>query len=364
MPREKINIVLSVLIITHNQRTLLKRCLDSVVKQKIDVAWEIVISDDRSNDGTKEMVDDFIMQNRDIVKNLVEIKYSYCNSDDCEPATTAERCGWNKLNAWKNATGKYMVNIDADDYLCNDNIYQHQIDMLETHPECSMCQQCIVIVDDGKPLDNGLVVYGADFLHSGDILNLKNISSQQLQNINQAYMMVRHPEDDVAQLYGKYYDDTVITLHHLQYGPIVFFNEAGYVWVQYPNSINNSLSSVERSVLDGILNLHHIHFFPHYAGVLLYYDLQQLIRLYKVGEDYILLESQRNYWKQADGFIFEYYSKKRRTIVDKIRYRFNRYFLLLLSRYEITSPLMLKLAYCMLTNSSQARKTQLADWKI
>ena len=44
---------ISILIITHNQRRLLERCLDSVLNQIIDVPYEIIISDDGDDDGTK-----------------------------------------------------------------------------------------------------------------------------------------------------------------------------------------------------------------------------------------------------------------------------------------------------------------------
>lgn len=50
------NPIISILIITHNQRYLLERCLDSVLNQKIDVPYEIIVSDDGADDGTKDYV--------------------------------------------------------------------------------------------------------------------------------------------------------------------------------------------------------------------------------------------------------------------------------------------------------------------
>ena len=49
-----LNPVLSILLITHNQRELLQRCLDSVLAQELRVPFEIIVSDDRSTDGTRE----------------------------------------------------------------------------------------------------------------------------------------------------------------------------------------------------------------------------------------------------------------------------------------------------------------------
>lgn len=135
------NIVLSILIITHNQRDLLKRCLNSVFSQNLNSLFEIIVSDDRSDDGTTEYVEELQTQKKSghkTIQNLAEFVYTRCNSNESNPITTSERCGWNKLNAWRYARGKYMVNIDADDYLLHDDIYQLQINQLEAHPECSI----------------------------------------------------------------------------------------------------------------------------------------------------------------------------------------------------------------------------------
>ena len=78
---------LSVLIITHNQKDLLKRCFSSVMAQEIDVPFEIVISDDRSSDGTDSYVLALKAEYEGKKTNLTQIKYVRCNSDECNPLT-------------------------------------------------------------------------------------------------------------------------------------------------------------------------------------------------------------------------------------------------------------------------------------
>ena len=104
--------VLSILIITHNQRDLLKRCFLSVIAQDLNVPFEIIISDDRSTDGTDLLVAGFKSSYEGVKRNLIQIKYVHCNSDECNPYTVSDRCGWNKLNAWRHVSGKYMVNVN------------------------------------------------------------------------------------------------------------------------------------------------------------------------------------------------------------------------------------------------------------
>ncbi len=93
--------ILSILVITHNQRDLLKRCLDSVLGQKLNVSFEVIVSDDRSEDGTAEYILDLqeqLKNGKRQISNLQELVYTRCNSNDCDPKNVSERCGWNKLN--------------------------------------------------------------------------------------------------------------------------------------------------------------------------------------------------------------------------------------------------------------------------
>ena len=69
------SIILSILVITHNQRELLKRCLDSVLGQKLNVPFEVIVSDDRSDDRTAEYMAELIQQWKDgelKINNLVD----------------------------------------------------------------------------------------------------------------------------------------------------------------------------------------------------------------------------------------------------------------------------------------------------
>ena len=74
---------ISILILTHNQKFLLERCLDSILSQIINVPYEIIISDDGIDDGTREFVQKLACSKRVIsLFNLVELKYLYCDLDE------------------------------------------------------------------------------------------------------------------------------------------------------------------------------------------------------------------------------------------------------------------------------------------
>ena len=243
--------ILSILVISHNQRELLRHCMDSLLTQKIRVPFEIVISDDRSSDGTWQLIQEYVDKYTDMQQNgdywTPQVVGCQCNSDECDPLNVSERCGWNKLNVYQHARGQYFVNIDADDYLKSDDIYQLQLDMLESHPECSMCMQDVWQVDDGAELDTAFRWPSFGKLQHGKVLSPRDIITSY-RAVNPCYMIRRHPEMDCAALYGKHFDDTIITLHHLQFGSCVYVDRADYVWVRYNTSITSTLKGDDELV--------------------------------------------------------------------------------------------------------------------
>ena len=344
--------ILSILIITHNQRDLLKRCLDSVLGQKLNVPFEVIVSDDRSEDGTAEYLTDLQDQLKNgklQITNLTHLVYTRCNSNDCDPKNVSERCGWNKLNAWRHAQGKYMVNIDADDYLWHDDIYQLQIDRLEAHPECSMCQQRVWVLKDGDPIEKGHVEFEHPYLEEAKILETNRIYTMGLRSLNQSYMMRRHPGDDMAALYGKHYDDTIITYHHLQYGPVVFLDRADYVWVQFPKSISHDMTKDDQLVTYGLLPLHHAILIPANCNLFLQSGLRDLIHLFKHVPQYPKLSQQYiAFLKQFDGFVFSYFTETKHSYYHKAKYQYILWYMLMLNKFKWTNDCWYAMLYRLL----------------
>lgn len=357
------NPVLSILVITHNQRELLKRCLESVLGQKLNVPFEVIVSDDRSDDGTAEYMAGLrgeISNGKLQIVNLVDIVYTRCDSNDCDPKNVSERCGWNKLNVYQHARGTYFVNIDADDYLKSDTIYQDQLDMLIAHPECSMCMQDVWQVDEGTSDEKGIRWPSFGKLTDGQMLQPRQIISQY-RALNQCYMIRRHPEVDCNALYGKHFDDTIITIHHLQFGPVIFLDRADYVWVQYKTSITKTLCGDDNIVENGLLTLHHIRFIPAFASLFMQEGLLEIIHVFKVLANnnyrWSLTERTQAAFLETTGRIYRIFSHTKSNLCDRMYLRYVRMVLLLYSRYKIRNWQYL---YGLLISREAAKKI---DWR-
>ena len=337
----KISPILSILVITHNQRDLLKRCLQSVLAQELHVPFEVIVSDDRSTDGTEEWITAYQQeiinrQKNGELPNLVELRYVHCNSDECDPKDVSERCGWNKLTVYEAARGEYFVNIDADDYLRSSDVYQIQLDMLMAHPECSMCMQDVWQVQNGVDESTGFrwPTYGK--VENGHVFTVKDIIGDY-RALNQCYMTRRHPEDNMRQLYGKYFDDTIITQHHLQYGPVVFVDRADYVWVQYRTSITKTLTGDDSLLEYAFLQLHHVKMIPQFKNEFMEAGLHDMIHFFKVltNKHFKLELTDRTLagYKEQKGYIYRVFTKKSLTILDKIRLSYIRLLCLMYKKF-------------------------------
>lgn len=115
---------LSVLVVTYNQESYISNALDSILCQKLNYDYEIIIADDQSSDGTSDIID-FYAQ-----------KYSFI------------RAFHNPLNLgfvknWKFALskcqGEYVSILEGDDYWLTDYRLQYQIDFLDNNPDYGMC---------------------------------------------------------------------------------------------------------------------------------------------------------------------------------------------------------------------------------
>lgn len=161
------NILLSVLVISHNQEVVLPRCLKSILGQKLDFKYEIIISDDFSTDSTWNIIQQYADRYPELIYG------SQTNSDECHPANTSQRSGWNRCNAYKMARGKYIIHIDADDYFKGPDVLQAQVEMLEKHPECSLCIQNIWVLNEGAAFETGHPWFPLHKFQNGQIILAK-----------------------------------------------------------------------------------------------------------------------------------------------------------------------------------------------
>lgn len=306
--------LLSVIIISHNQKELFRRCIDSVLAQDLPFEHEIIVSDDASTDGTWELILEYQDRYPEIVKAY------QCNSDDCNPANNSHRSGWNRCNAYPHATGKYIAHVDADDYFRpGADVYKRQVEALEQHPECSLAFSNVYKVHEGEELTDDRKWHRDWEINDGRIISGKDYIAERLFILNQAFVLRRNPSSDPVQLYGKRYVDAVITFHHLQYGPIIYVDACDYVYVHQEKSVTDEMCKTRDTEVLWCLGLYIPALIPmwrHDYYLAEYSSIRNVIKLARSG--YRLQEKNKNSLNGLGVFLFDSFNKELR-LFDKLR---------------------------------------------
>ena len=141
---ENKQLLVSVAIITYNHAPFIRQALDSVLVQQTDFIFEIVIGEDRSMDGTREIVEDYWKKYPDRI-NIVT----------AENNVGANR---NVIRTLKACKGKYIALLEGDDYWSDPMKLQKQIDFFEANPNYGLCfTDCILVDSQNKLIKNGRV---------------------------------------------------------------------------------------------------------------------------------------------------------------------------------------------------------------
>ena len=130
--------MVSVRIITYNHSNFIDECLTSILNQKTNFDFEIVIGDDVSPDNTRDILEAYQKKYPEQIKLVFNDVNLGSNK--------------NIFNTNNNCSGKYVAWCDGDDYWTSENKLQEQVDLLESRPEISLCFHNVSNVDsDSKP---------------------------------------------------------------------------------------------------------------------------------------------------------------------------------------------------------------------
>lgn len=121
--------LVSVWCLTFNQKEYIMECLDSILAQKVDFEYEIVVYDDVSTDGTTDILRDYCKRYPGKIRVLLPNKNTYKD---------ARRWYAIKYIKSKLMRGKYIAYCEGDDYWCDENKLKLQVDFLENHLEYSL----------------------------------------------------------------------------------------------------------------------------------------------------------------------------------------------------------------------------------
>lgn len=115
----------SVCMVTYNHEKFIKQSLESVLMQKTNFSFELVIGEDCSTDKTKEIV--------------IKYQKKYPNKITVLMNKKNLGAGLNFIQTLKVCKGEYIALLEGDDYWTDPNKLQRQVDFLENNTDFVIC---------------------------------------------------------------------------------------------------------------------------------------------------------------------------------------------------------------------------------
>lgn len=134
---EKIKV--SVICTTYNHEAYLQTALQSIIEQKTNFKYEVLIGDDCSTDKSRSI----IMKYEQMYPSIIKAFYHNKNVGARE----------NVDFLCSKAQGIYMIFLETDDFWIDKNKLQKQADFLDTHPDfIEIAHQCVMVDKNNKPI--------------------------------------------------------------------------------------------------------------------------------------------------------------------------------------------------------------------
>lgn len=207
----------SVIILAYNQNAYISECIDGAVSQDTTFPIEIILADDCSTDGTREICEEYAAKCPELIKLL--------------PSDRNVGAVANEQRAFLAAKGKYIATCEGDDLWTDSLKLQKQVDFLEANPGYSVCFHRYKKMHTEDGIEEG---DGCDKLFANPNESSIKISMHQFMHqwCTQYLSMVFRKDcyDFEAYKRYKYYRDTHQIYHLIKNGKCRLFSFYGGVY--------------------------------------------------------------------------------------------------------------------------------------
>jgi len=231
------NPLVSVIISTYNHKDYISQAVESVVMQKTTFPFEIIIGEDESNDGTREICIDYAEKYQNRIRLFLRSRKDVIHINGYPTGRH------NFIENLKSSAGKYVALLPGDDYWTDPLKLQKQVDILENNPTIICCHhwQKIALPD----LEGFKVVEAPKNGHgylSKRIGTVKDLFENKLR-IKSRTMMFRNIIDDdffPSWFYTLAFGDIALNFLLGKHGDFYFIDEEMAVYRQTGNGVSTS----------------------------------------------------------------------------------------------------------------------------
>lgn len=211
--------LLSVCLITYNHANYIRNAIDGVLMQKVSYSWELVIADDCSTDGTREI----LLEYKEKYPQIIHLIFRDKNVGATQ--------NWIELLSFPKS--KYIAYIEGDDYWTNPLKLQKQIIFLENSIDFTLCfhsaKEFIEKNNVFKIFSNvsnkeysGKEILKEWIIPSSSIVFRKSLITDEFKNIASNYQLM--------------YGDIFLFLYACEYGKIYGLSEEMSIYRRHKSS--------------------------------------------------------------------------------------------------------------------------------
>jgi glycosyltransferase involved in cell wall biosynthesis len=221
------DVLVSVSCITYNHRAFIADALEGVCSQRSDFAFEVIVHDDASTDGTAEIVRQYAARYPRIVRPVLQTENQW--SRGVNPVTTF---------IWPRIRGVFVALCDGDDCWTDPLKLAKQVDFLQRNPSFGGCFHPVVVKhEDGSHPDVEWPDAAAlPDLFAGRALQLDDLLETNVIHAPSVLYRWRFREEpyqgDLTRLLMPF--DWFLNLQHAATGPIGMLTDTMAIYRRHP----------------------------------------------------------------------------------------------------------------------------------
>ena len=234
--------LVSVCITAYNHEEYIRQCLDSILNQKTNFEFEIIVGEDNSKDSTRAICEDYASRFESKIR-------LFKRRDEDKVKINGRITGrFNFVANLKETNGTYVAILDGDDYWQDEHKLQKQVDLAEQFNLLGVYGGYQILEDDGLhdvPWPFKESSNEASFLVSPEMIadhefHFSHTSACFIHK-NMIPVVINHP-----MIYKSFGVDELIMMELLSKGKVGFINSKLSVYRNTGGSATNWVRTFER----------------------------------------------------------------------------------------------------------------------
>lgn len=149
-PENHLKPLVTICCVTYNHKDYIAQAIDCFLMQETSFAFEIIIHDDASTDGTTDIVREYAQNFPHIIKLIIQSENQYSKQPIISPKFV-----------WPLAKGQFIAMCEGDDFWTDNTKLEYQIDRMKAYPQCQLSFHCCQWLDN-KERQGQVTNYGRE----------------------------------------------------------------------------------------------------------------------------------------------------------------------------------------------------------